>query len=280
MDESNAPSSLPVNPFGASGAAGSYMPPTVANTTIPKTIGILNIVFGAILCLCGMVAAVQSLAWLALAPSLDQFMQEAQTTLQDQTAESEQEVQDLILQEEAAENEDERAVLKAEREAAERELDQRKSAPQAFPGMVNPFAMARDPRLLVFGIVNESAGLILNVLLVISGVGLIKLKEWGRKLSLWAAGLKLGRLVVVAVYQVVVIAPLMAGQMKGMMDAMAQQAGPGAPPMGGFAAMMAGMQSAAAVAGFIFASIYPIVVLVCLTRQSARAACQGTIVSA
>jgi len=280
MDDTSNASSLPVNPFDSPHSAGSYMSPRVANTSIPRTIGILNVVFGALLSLCGLFAFGQAALMFAMGPSLNRMMTEVRTTFETQSDESEQKIQELLELEEAAESEEDRASLKAEREAAEVELDQLKAIPEAFPGMVNPMTMISDPRIAVFGIVNEGTGLILNVLLVISGVGLIGFKEWARKLSLGVVGFKLVRLVVVTTYQILVIAPLMAAQMKGMMDAMAQQAGPGAPPMRGFGAMMTGMQSAGAVFWLIGGSIYPIIVLVCLTRERVKAACQGMVVSA
>lgn len=273
MDESSNPPSSPENPFDSPGAAGSYTPPRVASTSIPKTIGILNILFGVLLCFCGVAFAAQSLWWSAMGPAFEQGMQNAQAEMQSQIEQRKERIQELIEQEKAAENEDEREALRAERQRLE-------GLPEGLPDITAPMKMATDRRIIVHAIVAAGTGLVFNVLFVISGVGLVGFKEWARNLALWVSGLKIVRLVANTAYRIVVIAPLMARQMDQMMQGVNQQAGPGAAPMDAFGAMFSTMQSAGAVATLVFGSIYPIVVLVCLTRPRVKAACGGSVGSA
>ena len=65
-----------------------------------------------------------------------------------------------------------------------------------------------DMRLAIYYFAEVTAGMVLNVLMVISGVGLLGLAEWGRRLAIGVAWLKIVRWVAMVVVTMVVIVPI------------------------------------------------------------------------
>jgi hypothetical protein len=116
-----------------------------------------------------------------------------------------------------------------------------------------------------------------NVLMLISGVGLIRLREWGRKLAVWVAALKIVRLIVLYGIFIMVMVPIFVKLILDMFEEMAQSLPPGAgrPPIAGMTTMFGTMFSVSAVAVMILGSIYPGIVLWLLTRPGVKAACNG-----
>src|SRR5262249_43401668 len=129
-----------------------------------------------------------------------------------------------------------------------------------------------------FYLVDVVTGMILNVLLLISGIGLVRLKEWGRVTGLWVAAIKIARLVVIYSINIVVIVPIMTKQFADMFEDIARAAPPGprgagAPAMTEVGPAMGTMMTAAAIGIMIVGSIYPAIVLWLLSRPGVKAAC-------
>ena len=74
--------------------------------------------------------------------------------------------------------------------------------------MGDAMGMAQDPRIVRYTYVEGIAGIILNVLMVISGVALLRMADWGRRLALGVAWLKILRWVAIMVFTLVVIVPI------------------------------------------------------------------------
>jgi hypothetical protein len=126
------------------------------------------------------------------------------------------------------------------------------------------------------------SGMILNVLMVIAGVGLLGLAEWGRRLAITVAWLKIVRWIAMIVVTLVLILPITVKKVQKMTDsiqaqvqAQAKSGGRPAPPMPMLNLSM--FTSIAGAFGMIFtaliASIYPALSIWFLTRLPARAAC-------
>jgi len=244
---------------------------------VPKVIGILNIIFGSILILFGLCSGLSLLMQRAMAPMIQmQQNQMGQVIQANQEAERTARLRKLEQEEEAAQTDEEKQAIIVQRQAIE-------SAPPVkvpvIPDMTKMYAM-HDKRVLGFMITDMLLRIALNVLLIISGAGLVGAKEWSRKLAIKINVAKLVALLMVQAANIIIVLPIMAKQMsEGMQEMMSQMppgSGGGPPPQFGsdFAIMMGTMMTAGAVFMVIFGSIYPAVSLWFLTRPDVRATCQ------
>ena len=138
---------------------------------------------------------------------------------------------------------------------------------------------------------NLLSGPALNLLTLVSGIGLILLSKWGRALAIWTAVLKIGRLIALCGLLCFVVVPRLndvAGQFAGtdfgkafLRRALDQQ-DPSTRVVGTPAVrfepdemvrILASLGYGYAVMGLALGAIYPTIALVVLTRPAARAAC-------
>lgn len=255
-------------PFGNALATGDAPEPP---TTAHKTIGILNILFSTVLLLLGACCGLSLLSQLALSPAMEAMQQQVQQELNQSEAKRKKEIATLDEQEKAATTEQEKATIKSAREALESQT--RPVVPQ-----FDYSATMRDPRILGFGIGDVVTGLLLNLLMLASGVGLLRSRSWARKTGVWIAALKLARLVLLYGYAIAVVGPLYSQKMSEMMEQMAAQMpqkGGGPPPQVaqsvavGYTIMM----TACFALMMVFGSIYPAISLWVLTRLKVKRAC-------
>ena len=262
------PPSSPSNPFAsgqpsAASAAGRFSPREIPNSTIPKTLGILNLIFGVIFMLAGVGTVVQYVVMPMFGEVMEVQQQEVTKALESQ---QELAVQKLLEEQKAAESEDEKAAIQTQ-------IDQVQNQPRITPPNMAGMMGMTDRRVMIWGVVNGLSGALLNLLMIISGVGLLLLKGWGRSLALWVAGLKLLRLLVANAYYCFVCVPIIAQSMMGFMQQVGAQGGPGQPQASvQMGTMFAGMYWAQAIGFALFASIYPIICIVMLTRSRVKAA--------
>ena len=265
MESYDDSQSDPRSPSEPEAVGAIYEEPT---TGTPKVIGTLNIVFASILMLCGACYAAQMAAQTMMAPMMEAQMEQMEETLK---AQREQQVQELEAQAETAETEEDAAAIRAE-------ITTLQATPiPVMPNMAGMYGID-DPRVLAYYAGDIITGLVLNLLMLFSGIGLLGLKEWGRKLAIWVAALKVVRLMILCVVVALVVAPVFAKAMGDMMDEMMQAvpAGGGAPPPGAetIAVMYGTMMTAGAVALLIFGSIYPILQMWLLNGAAVKAACR------
>lgn len=275
MQPPNDPAS-PNDPFQpqqppAASAGGRIAPQKPRETTIPKTLGILNLVFGVIFMLAGAGTAVQYV----MMPMLGDVMEAQQQQIAD-GIESQQDsaLKKLLEDQTAAASEDKKAAIQTQ-------IDQIKNRPRITPPNMAGMMGMTDRRVMVWGVINGLSGAFLNLLMIISGVGLLLLKGWGRSLAIWVAGLKIIRLIGSTSYYCFVCVPVIAQTMINTMQQMTAQAGPApqqAPAEMG--AWFVGIYCATAVGFAIAASIYPIICLVLLTRSRVKAAFNNASVTA
>lgn len=229
-----------------------------------KVFGALNIVFGALMLLCVSVGLVAMLLMPLLMPYFEQLDKNTEQQLANR---KQMKVDDLRRQEKAAADPAERDRLRALREQVEAE-----PLPQV-PKASMSIQQVKDPRIRGYAFVEQGVYLVLNLLLVISGVSLLALREWGRRLSVQVAWAKLAASVSLLAWWWIFVLPIStAMQAKQMPTNM-----PGLPAF--FSAMLSpqGLTTiavASQVSSTIFAAIYPVLTLVMLTSPEVRAACR------
>ncbi len=238
---------------------------------ILKTVGILNIVFATALILFGLCMGL----YLAMLPAFGKAMTQVQK--QAQTAAEERrksELEALEAEEKIAATEEEKQDLQEKRRAIE-------SRP-AVPVTTMDFTQMgfTEPRMVIYTSADLGTALVLDILMIVAGVGLIQRRLWGLKLGIWTAALKIVRLVAFQSVFALVVAPDLAdkmGKMVGTMmieqqKAMGRQA-PAAFDPAMFVRTYQIMFTVSAVGMIVFGSIYPAISLWLLTRPGARAAC-------
>jgi hypothetical protein len=242
----------------------------VPSPQIPRTFGILNIVFGAIMLLVGLGYAF----WFFYAPT---FTKQMQATVEQQQAkrkaERAAELAKFKREEAAAKTEEEKKAAKESREAYEAVVEPDFGDINDLTGM-NVFT---DRRLAAFYWTEVSSGILLNVLMVVSGIGLVMLAEWARKLALGVCCLKIVRWIFVAIATLVLVIPVTTERMQVVFNKMQAQtkAGGGVPMGGDMAKISAIAGGVTSVVTALLASIYPAIALGFLSLARSRAACLG-----
>ncbi len=227
-----------------------------ADTATPRVFGILNILFS-LLAACVAAYAL----WMAIAmPLLAKTMEQAADAVQEQNA---AQIETLEKEEAEATTEEEKAEIRAEIEDLEATSETK--AP-------NLFAAMNDPKVNLYGLVDGSTGLFFNLLMFISGVGLLLHKEWARKLAIWTAGLKIVRLLGLQAVNMVVIIPIRMKLMQEMYEQM-DLGGQGVATTD-IAGMQGMMFTAWAVVMLVVGCIYPALTWWFLSRPGVKVACQ------
>jgi hypothetical protein len=246
---------------------------------IPRVIGLLNITFGSILLLYGLCSGVSAL----LLPTMFSRMEVFKKAPADSKAKRASEIAELLEKEKAATTETEKAELKNKRLDLE---DQADTDEMTESISTNAMGGTKNPILMGVTLADVVSAMILNVLMIVAGVGLMKCQEWGRKLGIWVAGIKIVRLVAVAWVSFAVVMPISTTSMLDMSNKMEetqrrQAARRGRPPaqvlvrqpQNDMAKMMTVAGTASAVGLVVIGSIYPAISIWLLSTDGARAAC-------
>ena len=236
---------------------------------VPKTLGILNVIFAVLLILGGVCIGASTL----LAPAFVQIAQKAQDDVKTQ-AEA-RKVADLKIlddREKAATNDEEKATI-----AKERDVVNARQAP-VVPNFAAGTEVLKDPRIISYNVGLVVSGLIIHIILLVAGIGLIRLTSWGRSLGVWWAGLQIAQLLILAVINFSMILPIQrAANANNAAELKKAAEQPNAPPNAAMAAQIAESSSQLAipmaVAYFVAGMVYPIICLVLLQTPGARAAC-------
>lgn len=245
----------------------------VPNPRIPKVLGILNIVFASGLLICG----ICSIAYFSMIPVFSSAMETMQKEAQaKQSADRKSVLDQFDEREEAAETDEAKAEIREQRKRFEAETPAAKPVPVDF-GMMG----FDNARVRTYVWVEFLSGFVLNLLLLVAGIGLVMRRPWGIKLGLGVAALKIVRLVLVYGYAAIVIAPEVSQGMAKFqikqMQTMAQQQGAKPPPpelsVEMLTRIMTIWMTVCAVGMIMIGVIYPMISLWLLSRPSARAAC-------
>jgi len=242
----------------------------VPNPQIPRTFGILNIIFGIILLLVGAFYAAMFFMAPRLTKQLQAQMVQVQATRQ---AEIKIQIAKLKEQEDTAKSDAEKQQLQAARVAIE-------SAPAPDITGFNELStwnIFSDRRLAIFYCSELGLGMLLNLLMIIAGGGLMALAEWGRRLALGVAWLKILRWIGMIIVTLTLVVPITMERMQSAfakIEAQTQRGGAAAPiPMTELARISAISSAVLTVVGAVVACIYPAFTLWFLTHPRARAAC-------
>jgi hypothetical protein len=243
----------------------------VPNPQIPRSLGLMNIIFGSIMLL---TAIGYGFAY-AFGPNLQkQFQAPMKLQLEKQKTERAEKIAELKKQEAAAKTEAEKQEFADERMAIEAKPVLEMTA---FEDLQNLNAL-KEPRLAIYYTFEILASVILNVLQIVAGGGLMALAEWARRLSIRVAQLKMLRWLAMVVTTLVMILPMGIEKMqKGMaaLESQIQTSGGAAPPFSLSTVMRWAMMFGAVmmIFGAIIACVYPALEWWYLSRPAARAAC-------
>jgi hypothetical protein len=249
--------------------AGDVLP----RPRIPAVVGTLNIIFASCLMLWSLVMGVYNATMPMTTRALTQMLKKAEADF------------------EAKRQTDLKALEVAEKQARtdgeKQELEKQRKALAARPKWELPAALDFEKlgmnikTMGVFTAVDVTTAVVLDILLIVAGIGLVRRQMWGIRLGFAAAAAKIVRLVLLYGYTVVwIIPPLARATGRAAFEAMAQQfkatGQPVPPQINGV--VLTTMYSIAftvmAVALIIFGAIYPALVLWYLSRPGARAACE------
>ena len=215
---------------------------TLPKPAIPKTLGILNVIFAVLLILLGLCVGGITL----LAPAIQQFGQ--RTMAQQKNQAEAQKASDLKVLDDrakAATTDEEKATIAKERDAvAGRPLP-------VMPDMQTGTEILTDPRVMGFTVAQIVTGLLLHILLLVSGIGLIRL---------------------------MVILPIQRVNTEATLAKLREDlAKPNVPPTAAMslqmAETMAKLAPVIAVGSNLAGMTYPVICLILLSGAGARAAC-------
>jgi hypothetical protein len=241
---------------------------------IPKTLGILNVIFGVLLTLGGFCM----LVYMAVLPAIVGFAEKSVKDVQTKVeAKQKADLKSFEDREKAATTEEEKKAIQQEREAFVAN-----SPPTIAMDMSAATDALKDPVVMGYTYVNFGTGAILSVILLISGIGLIRLAPWGRSTAIVWAGLQILQLVVLAAANILYVQPIQqqnAEKILAKVEAEAK-AGKAAPGLAESVKLSRAMSSNGVTTlmslGFaVVGSIYPVIVLILLSTPGAKAALLG-----
>jgi len=241
---------------------------------IPKTLGILNVIFGVLMVLYGLCMV----GFLAAAPALMEVAQKTVKEAQTKVAEQQKaQLKSYDDREKAATTEEEKKAIQQEREAVVAG-----TPPMVKMDLSAASGVLKDPVVMGFSYVQMGSGVILSVILLVAGIGLIRLAPWGRSLSIAWAGLQILQLVVLSAASILYIQPIQKESQEKVLakmeaDAKGGNAAPGAAESIKMARAMSnpGATLIFTLGYLVAGSIYPVVVLILLNKPGARAALLG-----
>ncbi len=236
---------------------------------IPKTLGILNVIFGVLLLLGGLCG----LAGTVAAPALVKFSEETVKQAQSQAeAQHEARLKNLDERAKAAKTDEEKKALELERAAVE-------ASKPVTPKMDMSAATdaLNNPTIMGFSFAEQGIGLILAIVLLVSGILLIRLAPAGRSLAVWYAGFQILATVILMVVNIAIVQPVNkpnTDKQIAKMEADAQGKPPGSPEVTTvqMTKMMANLAIPMVVGKSVLGMIYPAILLILLNSAGARAA--------
>ncbi len=245
-----------------------------------KTIGILNIIFGGALLLCGLACLNITVAPVVRGVPLRIEPKETQAVFDELRNEQ---IKSLREQEKAAQTDAERERLK--KELLEVEAKHPRVEDEIDFAKIN----AELAWLGTYIRLDVLSGPVLNLMLVVSGIGLVLRQNWARLLALATAALKLVRLVALTALLLGSVIPRVGAALDSLLVTdmgrqvitqaiQRQQAQQGVPPGGPqpspeeIARGLRGFGTGFAIFVACFGAVYPVIVLILLTRPGARAA--------
>ncbi len=234
-----------------------------ARPQIPKTLGILNIIFGFILLMFGLCGVVANLSL----PAIQEFTKTAQAKFDAEIARQDKE---LEAKEKAATDPAVRDQFRADREKL-------KSAPRPQMEQMN-FDSMKDPTVRAFTWFNMLGSMLIYVAMIVTGFGLVGLHEWARVAAIRLAAIGLIFTWVGTGASIALVMPEQAKANQKRIASLeaAEKDGKGNPNSAMELQMlriMGDLMPAFAIGGAIVGSVYPIISLLLLRTLGAKEAC-------
>lgn len=244
----------------------------------PPILGLLNIIFGSLLLAWALFAGGWAVAGYFLAPTIagvvENFERMAQRPRQ-------REIEAIERLEKAAAA----AATPEEREKLDAEIQERRGRLSPVGPKIT-VAMAKIQQnvwlSLVVPICKYSIGALLNVVMIVSGIGLRNLKESSRKVTLWMSGGKVLRILLVLVVDLAFVLPVQMEMQKDIQKSMREQmaqssrGGPNAQQQKTIMETMAVAQTVAGFAAIVVialgSTVYPLLLCWFLTRPRVKLA--------
>jgi hypothetical protein len=223
----------------------------------PKVFGILNIIFALGLMVCNL-----CYSFYGLLPS---FMNAATDLPRREAIEEREEARQQLEQLKADERRVKDEEQKAEIARKRKPLETRLAAPP--PPAVEHSAW-KEPRYFIHFAADFITGELLNVLMLIAGIGLLRLSRWGRTLAIWVAWLKIARLALLGLSMALLVAPVVTrGTTEWEVQDQPQAPGPKPAVTPQVAWQLGAAATAWGVGLFLAGSIYPVLMIVMLGRR-------------
>lgn len=224
--------------------------------TILTVLGILTIIFGSL----GVMANCCGVVSLGFMGAMHGFMATAQQRLDAQQESRRQQYLDDL---EAAADDDERAQVEKDYQTW------KEKNPKLDMAAMN--AWASDPRFVGQVIVDAALSFIANVLLIVTGAGVLKMRPGARLLGTGTAAAKIVINAAAGLYSLLVIVPLQEESMRPMMEQLQkiQQNQPG-PNLGPSMDLQQTMGRIGAAVGIVTSCIFPVILLVMLNLPAVR----------
>jgi hypothetical protein len=239
------------------------------NPGIPKTLGILNVIFGVIFVLLGICGIGSLLAAPALVNFGEKIIKDAQNKVEAKNKASEKELDDRIA---AAKSDEEKKALEQERDVV---IANRPPINQVdFSAATDVF---NNRTIMAYSYAGAISGLILMVVLLVSGIGLIRLAPWGRLLAVWWGGLQLVQIAILLAANLLILQPLNkpnTDKQIAKLEEAAKGKAPGSPEVSALqmTKIIASLAIPMAVGQSLGGITYPIIILIMLNTKAARAA--------
>jgi len=252
--------------------AGRYVVP---KPQALQTLGVLNLIFGLCLALGGAMVLTNAISYSTTGRSMNALAEAIEI-------QSESAYEQRLARLEELERQAERDAAKERFRETRLELEEQGPEPPGDLAMftwmsdLGPMSLDELTGPIVWLWVEGTTGILLNTLLIATGFGMLERSDWGRRLALWVAGIKIGRLVVLYGVALVLIVPAVSralGESVDEMMAAQGAAGGGGPPPGFIGQAYAIAFSVLCVVMILFGVIYPIILLRSLTRPGVKAAC-------
>ncbi len=153
---------------------------------------------------------------------------------------------------------------------------------QPFPDMSDAYRTMYPPAVKRTYLAGGIVEILLNGLMVLTGIGLLTAAGWSRPLGNFVGGAKLLGAVTMTILFITVITPAMVDGLEKMQQAMQQhmqnmQGGPGGQPpvMPSMSGVMTGMYVVWAIIGLLIACVWPTTLLVLINLRGSREALSG-----
>ncbi len=237
-----------------------------------RLLGIFNTLFAAEILLCGLCMC----GYTATIPFTSKVMTSMGAQIDQQNAKLRANQLSAIEQMEKDAKTEQQKI-----DAAAKRLEFEKRPKTSFGSIMdfNKVTMG-DSKLMIWSWAELFTGIVLNLAMMISGIGLMHWKPWSRSVAVWTALAKIVRLVLLYGFFILMIVPALSQRIGQMVADMMEQQGTPMPAGGVNPGEFMGKLYTITYSGFglgfmLCGLVYPVLLLWWLTRPGVKSACSG-----